>query len=173
MNKPIIYLLWTFLCLHTTVSFSQAASGEEVDAIMADINAIIAIEENTTEAIELDAAPIVHTMSTPVLYSSWEIIHRTPMLQGFAWTGSIANFVTPAMYIGTPLQTNMNTVGYDINLGPTNYNECIRSEIDVSFGPGGELYQDTAEDELRDIAKFCAVEATSSEKAIQHEKRYL
>lgn len=189
MKRVIIYFLWTFLCLHTTVSFSQAASADDIDAILADINSIVVepgediseseleddIDSMVTLEIEpeesisreepttsLDSAPVVYAMNTPVVYSSWELIHRMPMLQGFAWTGSIASFVTPAMYIGTPLQTNMNTVGYDTTMGPTNYSECVRSETDMSFGPDGEIYQDTVEDELRDIAKFCAVEYLGS-----------
>lgn len=189
MKRAIIYFLWTFLCLHTTVSFSQAASADDIDAILADINSIVVepgediseseleddIDSMVTLEIEpeesisreepttsLDSAPVVYAMNTPVVYSSWELIHRMPMLQGFAWTGSIASFVTPAMYIGTPLQTNMNTVGYDTTMGPTNYSECVRSETDMSFGPDGEIYQDTVEDELRDIAKFCAVEYLGS-----------
>jgi hypothetical protein len=80
------------------------------------------------------------------------------MLQGFVWTGAIANFVTPAMYIGTPLQASMGTLGYDTSMGPTNYTECVRSETDAAFGSGGVMIEATTEDELRNMAKYCATE---------------
>jgi hypothetical protein len=84
------------------------------------------------------------------------------MLQGFTWTGEIANFITPAMYMGTPLQTSANSMGYDTDIGATNYAECVRSETDASFGPDGALIEETTEDELRNMAKYCATEFLGS-----------
>lgn len=84
------------------------------------------------------------------------------MLQGFTWTGEIANFITPAMYVGTPLQTNMSDAGYDTSIGATNYSECVRSETDASFGVDGALIEATTEDELRNMAKYCATEFLGS-----------
>lgn len=66
------------------------------------------------------------------------------------------------MYIGTPLQNTIDEVGYDVTLGATNYSECVRIETDNSFGIDGELIEETIEDELRDIAKYCAVEYLGS-----------
>ena len=68
--------------------------------------------------ITLDAAPIggIVTSNTPIVYTPWELIHRTAMMQGFTWGGEMANYVTPAMYIGTPLQTNQSTIGYNTDL---------------------------------------------------------
>ena len=89
-------------------------------------------------------------------------MHRSAMIQGFVWTGSIANYISPAMYIGTPIQTNSTSLGYSEEMGPTNYYECIRMETEVSFGIDGELIEDTVEDELRNIAKYCAIEYLGS-----------
>jgi len=62
------------------------------------------------------------------------------------------------MYVGTPLATNANSVGYTEELGATNYSECVRLETDSSFGQEKKMIEDTAEDELRSIAKYCATE---------------
>jgi len=43
-------------------------------------------------------------------------------------------------------------------MGATNYSECVRAETDASFGTEGEMLEATVEDELRDIAKYCATE---------------
>jgi hypothetical protein len=84
------------------------------------------------------------------------------MLQGFVWGGETANFITPAMYIGTPLETSANSLGYTADMGATNYSECVRMETDVSFGIDGELIEGSIEDELRSIAKYCATEYLGS-----------
>lgn len=62
------------------------------------------------------------------------------------------------MYIGTPVKTNMNSIWYNIYIGATNYSECVRAETDASFGIEGEMLEATIEDELRNIAKYCATE---------------
>lgn len=84
------------------------------------------------------------------------------MLAGFTWSGEVANFITPAMYIGTPIKTNASVIGYDTTLGPTNYTECVRAEMDASFGVDGVMLENTPEDELRNIAKYCATEFLGS-----------
>lgn len=157
MKKIAFYLFWTFICLHTTVSFADAATGT-IDASLAQVDAIIA---DTESGITLESAPVLmyRQAITPIYqteFTAWELVHRTPMIQGFAWSGEIANFITPAMYIGTPLQTNMSDAGYDTSIGATNYSECVRMETDTSFGVDGELIEETVEDELRSIAKHCA-----------------
>jgi hypothetical protein len=172
MKKIAFYLFWTFMCLHTSVSFSDAANSDITDAL-AEIDAIIAESETSTgvetstqteSELELDAAPTqyVYPTSTQIAYTPWELIHRTAMLQGFTWSGTTANFVTPAMYVGTPIQTNMSELGYDVALGATNYSECVRMETDASFGVDGEIMEETVEDELRGIAKYCATEYLGS-----------
>jgi hypothetical protein len=109
MKKIAFYCFWTFICLHTTVTFADAATGT-IDASLAQVDTIIA---STESGITLESAPVViyRQNTTPIYqteYTAWELIHRTPMLQGFTWTGETANFITPAMYIGTPIQTNMS-----------------------------------------------------------------
>lgn len=122
MKKIAFYLFWTFMCLHTSVSFSDAATATSVDDALAEIDAIIAESGTSTESettanttdteteMVLDAAPIqyVAPISNQLIYTPWELIHRTAMLQGFTWTGAAGNFITPAMYVGTPIQTNMS-----------------------------------------------------------------
>ena len=164
MKKIAFYTLWTILCLHTTVSFTDAASGT-VESALAQVDAIIASTASwgAQEALTLNSAPVspvgpVVYAWQPQVWSSWELIHRTPMLQGFMWTGATANFITPAMYIGTPLETRMGPNGYNPVLGPTNYTECVRSETDASFWQSGSLIEKTAEAELMNIAKYCATE---------------
>jgi hypothetical protein len=159
MKKITFYTLWAFLCLHTTISFSEAASGP-LDASLSEIDMIIA---NTESGITLDSAPtlIYQRALAPVAqteFTSWELTHRTAMLQGFMWGGETANFITPSMYIGTPLETNANILGYSVDIGATNYIECVRSETEASFGPNGTLIEGTTEDELRNMAKYCATE---------------
>jgi hypothetical protein len=160
MKKIAFYTLWTILCLHTTVSFTEAASSS-IDDALAEIDAIIS--ESESPSIEINSAPSIFG-TTPAYYqepqtwSAWELVHRTPMLQGFMWTGAVAEFVTPNMYVGTPIQTNMSQAGYDIGLGPTNYAECVRAETDASFGPTGILLETDTQRELMNMAKYCATE---------------
>jgi hypothetical protein len=157
------------MCLHTSISFSDASSGT-IESALAEIDTIIAQSDSTQASqkdpqvaidsiLELNAAPEnPPNMHQQILYTPWELMHRTAMIQGFSWTWWVANYITPAMYIGTPIQTNMNTLGYDATLGATNYSECVRMEIDTSFGIGGELIEKNTESELRSIAKYCAIE---------------
>ena len=117
MRKIAFYCFWTFVCLHTTVSFADAAT-DTIDTSLAQVDAIIA---DTESGITFESAPILmyRQATTPIYqteYTAWELIHRTPMLQGFTWTGEIANFITPAMYVGTPLQTSENTLGYSTDM---------------------------------------------------------
>lgn len=163
MKTIAFYCFWTLVCLHTTVSFADAATGT-IDASLAQVDAIIS---DTESAITLESAPVAMYRQnlTPIYqteYTAWELIHRTPMLQGFTWTGEIANFITPAMYIGTPLETSANADGYDTVMGATNYSECVRSETDASFGTDGDMIEASTEDELRNMAKYCATEFLGS-----------
>ena len=103
----------------------------------------------TQAGIELNAASIlpalaVTPMSTPsnYQYSAWELLHRTPMLAGFEWTGPIANYITPAMYEGTPLSNGNTAIGYFGSINPMaenfikkseTYAECLRNETFISF----------------------------------------
>ena len=60
------------------------------------------INQSITDAISFDSAPISSQLPLEEVYNvytSWEIMHRTPMIAGFMWIGEIANFITPAMYI--------------------------------------------------------------------------
>lgn len=183
MKKSMIYLFWTLVCLNTTVSFSQAANTDMEDTL-ADISAIFAesnidSESNTdsdsTELLNLIFKNSESSLKEPItrgsapkpakpvdlsnhVFTSWELAHRTVMMQGFVWTWSVANFISPAMYIGTPIETNSNDLGYSEELGPTNYHECVRYETTNSFWTEGIMLEETVEDELRNIAKHCAQE---------------
>jgi hypothetical protein len=108
MKKIALYLFWTFICLHTTVSFSDAADST-IENAMTKIDAIIGTTTSTKTGTEFNSAPMFNQY-TPIylgesqkIWSSWELMHRTPMLRGFTWTGVTANFITPNMYIGTPI----------------------------------------------------------------------
>ena len=85
------------------------------------------------------------------------------MVAGFVWTGVISNYITPAMYFGTPFVGNTGYIG---NPNPTNtylegkshtYAECITHESYISFGLG-ESIEDTDIREYKAIAKACAEE---------------
>lgn len=108
MKKIALYLFWTFICLHTTVRFSDAADST-IENAMTKIDAIIGTTTSTQTGTEFNSAPMFNQY-TPIypgesqkIWSSWELMHRTPMLRGFTWTGVTANFITPNMYIGTPI----------------------------------------------------------------------
>lgn len=72
------------------------------------------------------------------------MVHRYPMLQGFYWTGATAYFITPKMFIGTPLTpilyqqnpsgTSTNTIASIADRNPLNYQECVEREFFLSFG---------------------------------------
>lgn len=130
------------------------------------LNEITAINESITSAIPFDSAPIISELPLEAAYNvftSWEIMHRTPMLAGFMWIGEIANFITPAMYIGTPFADSReyngaeNPFAADISDDPTTYAECIQHQAYLSFGLG-ERVSDSDMEELKLIAKSCASE---------------
>ena len=111
MKKSMIYLFWTLVCLNTTVSFSQAAN-TDVDGALADISAIFAestvdsVTTNDSDSIELlklifknsdtppknsvirDSAPnsVKSEDLSNHVFTSWELAHRSVMMQGFVWT---------------------------------------------------------------------------------------
>lgn len=129
-------------------------------------NEIQSINESITSAIPFDSAPIIPELpleSAYNVFTSWEIMHRTPMLAGFMWIGEIANFITPAMYIGTPFADSReyngasNPFAADISDDPTNYTECVQHQAYLSFGLG-ERVSDSDMEELKLIAKSCASE---------------
>jgi hypothetical protein len=79
--------------------------------ILSQINSLSAIDmrspmsqeiDDINTTISLQAAPSLVVSSTNPIMSPWELIHRTPMLAGFTWIGVIAQYITPAMYVGTP-----------------------------------------------------------------------
>ena len=117
--------------------------------------------EDASKALEFNAPTDI--VSNNITYTAWEMIHRTPMLAGFMWTGPIANYITPNMYIGTPFG---NGAGYLGSTNPfaqfligesTNYEECLRNESFISFGLGQRI-ESTDIKELKAIAKICAKE---------------
>ncbi|MFZ2255637.1 MAG: hypothetical protein WAW59_03245 [Patescibacteria group bacterium] len=55
MKKIAFYLFWTLMCLHTSVSFSEAATGTLDDAL-AEIDSIIAESELTSESVATTTA---------------------------------------------------------------------------------------------------------------------
>ena len=105
MKRILFYCIWSFLCLHTTINFSEAATIDPTEQILADIDSIISISTNTNnsivsnnsnttsndseslinldELLSLDSAPtttntnIVSTIS----YSQWEQVHHDIMMQ--------------------------------------------------------------------------------------------
>lgn len=117
------------------------------------------IDSDNESDADLESAP----EETNYIYSSWEIMHRTPMIAGFTWTGEIANFITPAMYIGTPLENNEiyseDTDPFEsfVSENPTTYAECLSHETYLSFGLE-EIMEDSHIKELKAIAKACAKE---------------
>jgi len=95
MKKSSFYLFWIFICLHTSISFSDAANSD-ITNVLAGIDAIIAESETSIRAdtsiqtgieLELDAAPTKYTYpaNAQITYTPWELIHRSAMLQGFSW----------------------------------------------------------------------------------------
>ena len=119
------------------------------------LNAPSALVKST--AVEIPPMPI----NNSYVYSPWELIHRTQMLDGFMWTGSFAAFITPAMYIGTPFGDNLEYRGKDSPYAPSflrnpsNYSECVTSKSYLSFALG-ERFEPTDIAEFRAIAKICA-----------------
>lgn len=117
------------------------------------------IDSDNESDTNLESAP----EETNYIYSSWEIMHRTPMIAGFTWTGEIAHYITPAMYIGTPLENNTIYTGDTdpfasfVSENPTTYGECLSHEAYLSFGLG-EIMEDSHIKELKSIAKACAKE---------------
>lgn len=138
---------------------SSSSSGEIA-------NEISSINESIADSVSFDSAPISPDLPLEAVYNvftSWEIMHRTPMLAGFMWIGEIANFITPAMYIGTPFADSReyngasNPSATDISDDPTTYTECIQHQSYLSFGLG-ERVSDSDVEELKLIAKSCAEE---------------
>jgi hypothetical protein len=180
MKKTLAYVLFSILCMHTTVSFGNAETditntgitstgitntgmALELSSLTGELSAILSsmsamtgslsgsplteltgsvapytshrrlVSHVDTGELTLDAAP-VSGMSTQEVknypYTSWELIHRTPMIAGFVWTGAIANFVTPQMYWGTPIaqqgsETTTVVYGQDTLTYTTAYDECV------------------------------------------------
>jgi hypothetical protein len=141
----------------TNTSNTGGKINQAETAIQDSINEI---NNTITDWVTLNAAP---TELVNYIYSPWELIHRTAMISGFMWGGEIANFITPAMYVGTPFEKNSTYLGgnnpysADLTADPTNYDECVQHEAYLSFGLG-DLVEDTDIKELKAIAKACAKE---------------
>ncbi len=98
-------------------------------------------------------------------YSSWEIDHRQPMLSGFTWSGEIANFINPWMYIGTPIrdttQIQEQTKSFSESTpafvfgNSTTYKDCIINESYSFYGPHKRI-KDNNIKALKTMAKTCA-----------------
>jgi len=79
------------------------------------------------------------------------------MLDGFTWTGVVAEYITPHMWTGiSDIFSIGNGAIYPLEL--TNYTECVQSEMSASFGSGGSMIESTATEELKNLAKYCATE---------------
>lgn len=132
----------------------------QVEAEMTAINTSMTQAASFESGLVTRVAELVpqYTIFTP-----WEIVHRTPMLAGFMWIGDIAQFITPAMFIGTPFADNRDYIGKsnpsakELLADPTSYTECVQSESYYSFGLGDRVEKNDI-DELRLIAKSCAQE---------------
>lgn len=157
-------------CLSSLSTTTESAKSVVQSSSTTDIvnNLLGATAKTTTEPtnIELESAPLLPApIPTNNTMNSWELIHRTPMLAGFVWTGTIAQYITPAMYEGTSL-SNMNPDSYLGGTNPfakyligksTSYESCLRNESFISFGLG-ERIEPTDIKELKVIAKICAQE---------------
>ena len=133
---------------------------QTVHAESGDITSEIAlINESISSELELDSAPV--PIANPNIYTPWELIHRSAMLSGFQWSGEIANFITPNMYIGTPFADSRQYIGQTNPLASflvedaTTYSECLENESYLSYGLGERL-EKTDILELKAIAKICA-----------------
>ena len=133
---------------------------QTVHAESGDITSEIAlINESISSELELDSAPV--PIANPNIYTPWELIHRSAMLSGFQWSGEIANFITPNMYIGTPFADSRQYIGQTNPLASflvedaTTYRECLQNESYLSYGLG-ERIEKTDILELKVIAKTCA-----------------
>ena len=148
MQKYISFALIATLSL-TQIGSLSAETGS-LDAEISRINASI--------TGSLDSAP-VPIDSNPALYSPWELLHRGPMIDGFQWTGEIAQYITPHMYDGTPFAPKdiIGTTSMTDFLveDATNYSECLTNEFYLSFGLG-ERIESSDILELKAIAKSCA-----------------
>jgi hypothetical protein len=93
--------------------------------------------------------------------TTWELMHRTATLAGFTWIGEVSNYLTPAVYEGTPFGSDTGYLGQANSFAsylsgdPTTYAECLSSEAYLSYGLG-ERIEATDIRELRSIAKACA-----------------
>ncbi len=138
MRKILSYSVIAILAMHITVSFWNA-------------------EEN----IDLNSAPIEQV--APIsdgnggTYSTWELMHRTFMLDGFTWTGVVAEYITPHMWTGISDILSIDN-GAIYPLEPTNYTECVQFEMNASFGSDGSMIESTPTAELKNLAKYCATE---------------
>ncbi len=155
---------------------SESISLESISLETDDIQSNIEEINNTiTDWVTMDSAPT----KEPIVYSSWELVHRIPIMAWFVWTWVIANYIRPAMYIGTDyenktnleytnthevelIQTNILTENIDpfnsfLVEEPTNYNECVKHEAYLSFGLGDSVENKDIK-ELKAIAKSCAKE---------------
>lgn len=157
-------------CLSALSSNTESAKTVVQSSSTTDIvNNLLGVTTKTSgesSNIELDSAPLLPApIPTNNTMNSWELIHRTPMLAGFVWTGTIAQYITPAMLDGTSL----SNVSLDTYLGGTNpfakyligkstsYESCLRNESFISYGLGQRI-EPTDIKELKVIAKICAQE---------------
>ncbi len=149
MKKYISFLVLTTLIVSQT---AYAQSGD-IDSEISQINASISGD------VDLDSAPV--PIENPNIFTPWELIHRSAMLSGFQWSGEIANFITPNMYIGTPFADSRQYIGQSNPLSAflvedaTTYSECLKNESYLSYGLGERL-EKTDILELKVIAKTCA-----------------
>lgn len=90
-------------------------------------------------------------------WTSWELMHRTRMLDGFTWIGKVAEYITPRMWGGIANNSTIDA-GAIYSVEPTNYTECVQSEMDASFGENGSMIESTPTAELKNLAKYCATE---------------
>ena len=162
------YISFLILVVFLWTQAVHAESGTTlIDSEIAGINADI--------SSSLDSAPV--PIENNNIYTPWELIHRSAMLSGFQWTGDIAQFITPRMYIGTPFadgnqytergtcSTSLSDSGVSSCVPPpvttflvkdaTTYSECLKNESYISYGLG-ERIEKTDILELKAIATTCA-----------------
>ncbi len=140
------------LCVLIASQTTYAQSGD-IDSELSLINASI------MGSVNLESAPV--PIENPNIYTPWELIHRSAMLSGFQWSGEIAQFITPRMYIGTPFGDNKEYISQSPGVSnfllkdATTYSECLQNESYLSYGLGERL-EKTDILELKAIAKTCA-----------------
>lgn len=158
----------SFVCSYATIvhadtQYDTSSNSWLVSAFDDNINAneILTTNVPSTESEVLNSASAQELQSNEIIYSSWELIHRIPMMAGFLWVGEVANFITPNMFLWTPFGVNPTYLWKEspyiseFTSKSTTYKECVINESYLSFGLGDRINTNDI-DEFKAIAKVCS-----------------